>query len=170
MIAYRRWMHLTKAAELEQAHPAVRARELARGDDRRAMARSALGPASTPVTTGTTSGAGQTLNEQLDLVTVLKVSQDISTQLTGSGVVRAVLTGIAQNAGAESVILVLRDASGVEIVHGEVFKDSYRELHLPLDSYGDVARSVLRVVRRTGRPLVVADAISDPGRTPAIRS
>ena len=165
VIAYRRWAHMTKVHALEQAHPAVRARELGRGDDRRGGARAT--PPSTVIgtfaTTGTaTVGIGQAVNDQLDIVTVLRVSQDISTQLHGSGVVRAVLTGIAQNAGAERVVFVLRAASGVETVYGEVHGGAYRDIGVTVDDFAALPKSIVRVVRRTGRPLVVADATSEP--------
>jgi GAF domain-containing protein len=107
-------------------------------------------------------GVGRGVHHQVDLVTVLKVSQDISTQRHGSGIVRAVLTGIAQNAGADRVVFVLRSATGVETVYGEVVGGAYVNIDVPLDSYPRLPRSVVRVVRRTGRPLVVGDAMTDP--------
>jgi HPt (histidine-containing phosphotransfer) domain-containing protein len=155
VIAYRRWAHMTKVAELEQAHPELRVRGFARADDKRTVGRRTTSSIAT-------LGSGQALNDQMDLATVLKVSQDISTQLTGSGVVRAVLTGIAQNAGAERVVLVLRAATGIETVYGEVHGATYRDIGVALDDYDALPKSVVRVVRRTGRPLVVADATSDP--------
>jgi GAF domain-containing protein len=159
--AYRRWAHLTKVAQLEQAHPAVRAKELSRGDDGRATTPVAT---SGSVTLGMTMGspASHLINQQLDLATVLAVSQNISTQLTGSGVVRAVLTGIAQNAGAERVVFVLRGSNGVETVFGELHAGDYRDIAVPLDRYAALPHSVMRVVRRTGRAVAIADAVSDP--------
>ena len=171
VIGYRRWVHLTKAFALERDHPAVRARELGLADRHAAHGRGAppstttmLATFSATATPGATStaGAGHKLNDELDLVTVLKVSQEISTQLHGSGIVRAVLTGLAQNAGAERVVFVMRTPSGGERVYGEVHAGSYRDIDLAIDDYPALPRSVLRVVRRTGRPLVVADATSDP--------
>jgi HPt (histidine-containing phosphotransfer) domain-containing protein/two-component sensor histidine kinase len=156
-LAYRRWAHLTKVAELQQAHPELRARGFGRADDRRPIARTLQA-----ATVAATVGVGQSINDQMDLVTVLKVSQDISTQLHGSGIVRAVLTGIAQNAGADRVVLVLRSSSGVETVYGEVVAGAYRDVDVALDHYVHLPRSVMRVVRRTGRPLVIGDAMSDP--------
>jgi predicted ATPase/HPt (histidine-containing phosphotransfer) domain-containing protein len=157
VIAYRRWAHLTKVIELQQAHPELQARGLGRSDDPRGVSR--FVPAAT---VAGTVGIGRGVNDQMDLVTVLKVSQDISTQLHGSGIVRAVLTGIAQNAGADRVVFVLRSTSGVETVYGEVVGGAYRDIDVALDSYSQLPRSVVRVVRRTGRPLVVGDAMSDP--------
>jgi predicted ATPase/HPt (histidine-containing phosphotransfer) domain-containing protein len=157
VLAYRRWAHLTKALELEHAHPELRVRDLLRDDGRRAGIRRVAPPA----TLDEPSASG-TRNDQLDLMTVLQVSQDISTQLHDSGIVRAVLTGIAENAGAERVVLVMRDAAGVEIVHGEVHAGDYRDVAAPLDGSTALPGSVMRMVRRTGRPLVIADAVSDP--------
>ncbi|TMQ16226.1 MAG: GAF domain-containing protein [Deltaproteobacteria bacterium] len=158
VIAYRRWSHLTKVVQLEQARPSMRIRDLARDDARRA---SVAATRDETVGTLTAVAAGQTINDQLDLATVLTVSQDISTQLTGSGVVRAVLAGIAQNAGAERVVFVLRGSDGAETVFGELH-GGYRDIGIPLERYPQLPRSVVRVVRRTGRPVVVADATGDP--------
>jgi signal transduction histidine kinase len=156
---YRRWAHRTKVVELEQAHPEVRAKDLTSGDDARRTIGG--GPISATVA-ATFSGGGSSVNDQMDLVTVLKVSQDISTQLTGSGVVRAVLTGIAQNAGAERVVFVRRATSGIETVYGELHGATYADIDVAEDRYTALPRSVVRVVRRTGRPLVIADARTDP--------
>ena len=160
VIAYRRWSHLTKVLALEHEHPAIRALELARSDDSRRLVHR-TNPHGATVHDGTV-GVGQAVNERMDLVTVLKVSQEISNQLNSSGVVRAVLTGIAQNAGAERVVLVLGAPNGVETVYGEVRHGAYRDVDVPSDSYSALPRSVVRAVRRTGRPLVVADAMNDP--------
>jgi hypothetical protein len=176
ILAYRRWGHRTKAHELEATRPGVRARDLVQGDDVRRMIGGATPPAATVIGPALGHAAGTMVSgpranalpwhaqsDPLDLVTVLEVSKDITTQLTSSGVVRAVLTGIARNAGAERVVLVLRTATGPETVHGEVDHGTYREIDVPLDDYAALPKSVVRAVRRTGRPLVVADAMTDPG-------
>ena len=160
VIAYRRWAHITKALALEQERPAIRALELARSDDAKRLVQRGNPKAAT--VSAETVGVGDAANEQMDLVTVLKVSQEISNQLNSTGIVRAVLTGIAQNAGAERVVLVLRASNGVETVYGEVRDGVYRDIDVPFDDYTALPKSVVRAVRRTGRPLVVAHAMSDP--------
>ena len=169
VVGYRRWGHLTKALALEREHPAVRGRERGPGDRRFARSRGSAPPpmlatfgATATLAATRTAGPGNNLNDQLDLATVLKVSQEISTQLHGAGIVRAVLTGIAQNAGAERVVFVMRTPRGGERVYGELHAGIYRDVDLAIDDYPALPRQVLRVVRRTGRPLVVADATSDP--------
>jgi HPt (histidine-containing phosphotransfer) domain-containing protein len=104
-----------------------------------------------------------TVNESLDLTTVLEISQQISTELHASNVVRKVLTGIAQNAGAERALLIMRDASGVERVYAELASGAYRQLGVPLSEYDQLPESMLRVVRRTKQPLVAADAVNEAG-------
>ncbi|HEY6175089.1 MAG TPA: GAF domain-containing protein, partial [Kofleriaceae bacterium] len=161
VVAYRRWAHLTKVAQLEQAHPAVRVKNLTSGDDDW-RTRGATVSATSALSTRVTMATSHSINQQLDLATVLAVSQSISTQLTGSGVVRAVLTGIAQNAGAERVVFVLRGGDGIEMVYGELNAGTYRDIAAPLDRYAALPRTVVRAVRRTGRAVAIADAISDP--------
>ena len=149
--AYRQWQHLTKVAELEHAHPEIRALALAHDDAWRAR------PAAETVDGPPDPARG----ESLGLVTALDISHEISAQLTGSGIVRAVLTGIARHAGAERLVFVMRTPSGERVV-GEVEHGSYRDVDVALDACPALPRSVVRAARRTGRPLVVADAVSDP--------
>jgi HPt (histidine-containing phosphotransfer) domain-containing protein len=157
LFAYRRWMHNTKVRQLEAAHPELRALEAVRGDTARTGARHLL----TGTRTGTAPDQGS-INESLDLATVLKISQEISTQLHADGVVRSVLAGIAQNAGAERALFIVRDASGQEIVHGEFQQTGYTALQRPVSEYGELPLSVLRIARRTQRAVIVSDAYSDP--------
>src|SRR6185295_10511435 len=76
--------------------------------------------------------------------------------------VRAVLTGIAQNAGAERAVFVLRGGDRAETVYGELHAGSYRDVAAPLDRYTALPGTVVRAVRRTGRPVGIADAAGDP--------
>jgi predicted ATPase/HPt (histidine-containing phosphotransfer) domain-containing protein len=162
--AYRRWMHVTKASELEQAHPGLRATSYAPTSEvKLSRLHGAMSGMTSSSTLNRTVGPGHTINDQLDLMTVLRVSQDISTQLHGADVVRAVLTGILKNSGAERVVFALRGADGVDTVYGELHGELFRDLAIPVDDYPALPRSIVRVVRRTGRPLVIADAASDPG-------
>jgi predicted ATPase/HPt (histidine-containing phosphotransfer) domain-containing protein len=182
VIAYRRWGHVTKVQELENALPELRAMQLSRGDAapqsgtqhtvsesvHRSVHKSVHQAASaTRGTPGnkpgrTLANLSRTINESLDLSTVLKISQEISTQLHGSGVVRTVLTGIAQNAGAERVLFILRDQNGKETVYGELHNGHYQGVNVALESYAEVPRSLLKLLRRTGKPVVIADATNDP--------
>src|SRR5205823_852333 len=57
---------------------------------------------------------------------------------------------------------VLR-SNGVETVYGEFSSGSYRDIAVPVEAYAALPRSVVRVVRRAGRPQVVSDASNDPG-------
>jgi predicted ATPase/HPt (histidine-containing phosphotransfer) domain-containing protein len=175
--AYRRWGHLTKVRALEQAHPELRALERARTDitqssDRRTLATHGT-PASASLSHATQGNArltgtlplttvSRSINETLDLQTVLKISQEISTQLHGSGVVRSVLSGIAENAGADRVLFVLRSPDGKETAYGELAGGRYRELGVPIEHYADAPSSLLKLLRRTRKPIVVADALTDP--------
>jgi HPt (histidine-containing phosphotransfer) domain-containing protein/two-component sensor histidine kinase len=168
-IAYRRWGHLTKVRELEQSRPELRALERARTDSTQSVdqrTHGTLGSAHANQATLATVGnataiAARTINESLDLKTVLKISQEISTQMHGSGVVRTVLSGIAQNAGAERVLFILRGPDGKESAYGELAGGQYRELGIALESYADVPRSLLKLLGRTRKPVVIADALSD---------
>ena len=72
-----------------------------------------------------------------------------------------VLCGIAQNAGAERALLVLQDAVCGERVYAELTAGEYRLVGTPLSEYDQLPESMLRVVRRTKNPLVVADASND---------
>ncbi len=148
--AYQRWGHAIKVRELAaHAAPAVAAGAAAAGTIDRTTA-----PRSTTAHTHT--------NEAIDLGTILKVSQQISAQLRAAEVMRDVLTGVAENAGAERAVLVWRGPNGEERVSAEFDAGQYRELGLPLEEYSNLPSSLVRLVRRNGKAVVVQDASRDP--------
>ena len=152
LAAYRQWQHLTKVAELERAHPELHAFD--RAHDGGGRARSAADTVDGPPGTGLR-------RESLGLAAALAIWQDLGTQLTGAGIVRALLTGIAQHAGAERLVFVMRRHGGERVV-GEVEHGAYRDLDVGLDEFAALPDAVVGAARRTGQPLVVADAASDP--------
>jgi HPt (histidine-containing phosphotransfer) domain-containing protein/two-component sensor histidine kinase len=155
--AYRRWGHMRKAHALEK--PEARA------------SGSGLLPTVTAGGTKHSRTNQSTHNDALNLGTVLKVSQQISTQLHATGVVHAVLSGVAENAGAARAVLVLGAADGGERVYAELEHGTYRELDVALEAYLQLPKSLLRVVRRNGKAVVLADAAADPtfGADPFVR-
>jgi two-component system chemotaxis sensor kinase CheA len=173
-LAYQRWGHLTKVRELEAAHPELKAFDFAgygsagqvslHTVQHRTTGQQTLHQPGLARTRSTLQATGaRTLNAALDLSTVLNVSQEISTQLSASGVVRAVLGGIAQNAGAERALFVLCSESGEETVYAELTGGEYHEIGQRLSDYDHAPRSLLRLLRRTHKPVVIADATADPG-------
>jgi len=151
-LAYKRWGHMTRVQQLEAAHPELRSLSGASSQ--------AGGGRTVAATHAATSGAGSTaINDALDLATVLRISQEISTELHAEGVVKKVLSGIVQNAGAERALWVQLD--GGERVLAELHNGEYRSLNLTRGEYNELPESVARIVRRTKQPLVVADALSE---------
>jgi len=159
VIAYRRWNHATRVQQLEALHPSLRSLE--RSSQTRSRGSSHASQRSVSITTtgpNTTTGS---VNETLDLQAVLRVSQEISTQLHASEIVRVVLRGITQNAGAQRVVFVLRTQNAGDVVYGEVLGEDYRLLETPLAEFAELPESVLRRSRRTSEPIVIADASAD---------
>jgi len=161
VIAYRRWAHMTKVLELEQAHPPC-----GRASWRAATMRGgrcARGGGSDG------GGHGRRHHDGADGERPARPG-DGAQGIAGHQHAAARLGGGARGAdrdreerGRGAGVFVLRAANGVETVYGEVHGGAYRDINVPLDQFAALPKSVVRVVRRTGRPLVVADAMSDPG-------
>jgi predicted ATPase/HPt (histidine-containing phosphotransfer) domain-containing protein len=151
--AYQRWGHALKVSALLTAYPGLDTRTRARKNDV---------PRTIGEGTGDFRGKKTTINDELDLGTVLQVSREISTQLKGSAVVETVLRGVAQNAGADRALLIVRDDDGSETVYGELSGGQYRDAGIPLEKYTGLPDSILRMTRRSRRPVVVNDAREDP--------
>ena len=88
---YVRWGAHTKAAALEAAHPEI----------------VPTGPAATSNTTTTTGTWGGTRQGGLELATILKASQAISTEVVLPNLLRRLISTVMECAGAERAVLLL---------------------------------------------------------------
>ncbi len=148
--AYDRWGAATKVAQMEERHPELRA-----------AAQSA-----TPnlQTTHTTSVI--TTGKALDIESVLRASQAISTEVVLPNLLRTLLTTVMQYAGAEYAVLLL-ERDGRMGLEAQAHSDDVDVKLLngqPLESAGDIEvlpLSIAHFVSRTRETLVLDDAMAD---------
>jgi predicted ATPase/signal transduction histidine kinase/ActR/RegA family two-component response regulator len=160
-LAYRRWGALVKVEALEERHPWLARRRAAVGD-------SWVMPA------GTISGSTQ----MLDLESVVRASQALSSQLVLDELLAELMKIIIENAGAQRGYLLLAHGDGLTIeAEGDLDTGTYRALpSLPLS--GDagrgvrLAQSVVSYVARTQQSLVLRNAADHQpfGQDPHVRA
>lgn len=163
--AYKRWGHGSKVAALEAENPWLRAlsrRSGTAGSSQASLSAVHTAGASAVHTHGsmtgsmTASGTGAG-GDALDLGTVLKVGQAISQQLETAGVVRAVLEGVVENAGADRAVLVLAGEDGPRL-EAVLEEGAVSALRVPLDDAAPVPVRAVRQVLRQGTAWVTEDA------------
>jgi signal transduction histidine kinase len=99
-------------------------------------------------------------NHALDLLTVLKASQTISSEIVQDRLLATVMTLLTENAGAERGVLVL-DRGGQPMVELAATAGGTQVIDQPLADYPELARGVVNLVYRTQRSLVLDDAQRD---------
>jgi predicted ATPase/GAF domain-containing protein len=151
--AYLRWGAAAKVRDLDENYPELLA--------------SSGGPAQTTLLAGlsdvttTTSDAA----EMLDLVSVLKSTQAMSSEIVLSNLLEKLLNITMENAGAQRGFLVL-ESDGQLLLEAEMSVDQQNvtvRQSAPLDSSTALSRSIVNYVART-RVAVVLDDAANEGR------
>ena len=146
---YLRWGAIAKVKQLETQYPEI-------------LGQIAISPSqSTEITrTRTTAPTGLNL---LDLPTVMKAAQAISSEIVLSNLLEKLMTILLQNSGAQKGVLMLNDNNNLTIaVMGEVDGDRIRVLQsCPKEMSDTVPMSALNYVQRTQQSLVVNNAIDE---------
>jgi diguanylate cyclase (GGDEF)-like protein/PAS domain S-box-containing protein len=116
-------------------------------------------PAEKPATASNTTSSGS--SDALDLVTVMKASQAIASELVLERLLATLLKVAIENAGAQTGYLVL-ESNGRLLIEGIGTANDDDVLVLPsipLESSQDVAVSIINYVIRTQQCVVFSDAI-----------
>jgi predicted ATPase/signal transduction histidine kinase len=142
--AYEAWGATGKVADLRAAHGL-------------SAPRTAAATSTSGATTlgGTTEGGG---NDALDLATVLKASQAIAGEIVLERLLGTLMSIIMENAGAESVVLVL-ESDGEFLVQGIKSASSPARVMMaePLRQCVAVSKGIVNYVIRTSEHVVLAD-------------
>lgn len=148
---YKQWGAKTKTNELEAKYPNIIVRKKAgkkKGTD-------TLISYST-----TTTGESSTM---LDLVTVMKSAQALSSEIDLSSLLEKVTSIMIENAGAERGMLILeQNGEWVVQAEGEAGENEIRVLHeIPLKKAGNLCHGVINYVLRTQLHVVLEDALNE---------
>jgi predicted ATPase/signal transduction histidine kinase len=107
----------------------------------------------------TSSNTTSSTSEALDLTTLLKASQAISGEIERDKLLTTLLKIVIASGGANKCVLLLKQDQSLNVVAlVEEGKDPQLLPSIPLESSSDVAISLVNIVRRTLKPLVIADA------------
>ena len=144
------WGAELKAIRLREAAPIVHS-------DNPKLAQTIAGTISD---SGSTGSGSTTLDQTLDFQSILSVSQQISEQVNLNGVLERVLAGVAENAGANRVLLCLyrKEALYAEAM---LHKGTFVRVDRPLSERKDVAHTLVRLVERQRSQVVIVDALRD---------
>ncbi|MEG5001878.1 trifunctional serine/threonine-protein kinase/ATP-binding protein/sensor histidine kinase [Microcoleus sp. B4-D4] len=150
---YARWGAQAKVTDLEQRYPQLLAPILQ-------LPRSSTSFKET-IAWGTLASTktSSSISEVLDLATLLKASQAISGEIELDKLLTTLLEIVITNAGASKCVLLLKqdiDLKLVALVEGGHLPQLLPSI--PLESSQDVAISLVNIVKRTLKPLVLAHA------------
>ncbi|WP_341531001.1 AAA family ATPase [Nostoc sp. UHCC 0302] len=154
---YARWGAKAKLADLETRYPKLLAPILQ-------QSYSPLSTNETIFALSTVSSSTSSVSEALDLATILKVSQTLSSEIELDKLFSTLLQVVIVNAGADKCVLLLSQQDHL-MVQAVTYADFYPILLKPQpleDSQQDVPISLINTVRRSLKPAVIIDASVHP--------
>jgi signal transduction histidine kinase len=143
---YSRWGAATKAASMEASHPELFG---------------ALGPLASTRAVGAPSPLHA---ERIDLATVMKAAQVISGEIVLGRLMERIVRIGMENAGARRGVLIL-EREGRLLVEATVSLETHTvqvQQSVPLERCSDVPLSIVQFVQRTGKTVVLDDALNAP--------
>lgn len=153
--AYRRWGAFGKVEQLVEAYPEynLAAKQVAAANVERA--------AEQPDDGKTVQGPG--IGESLDMQSVIKASQAISSEIELSKVLPALMNVVIENAGAASGSLIL-DVEGKLMVEAHVSLEREKRVQLSsivVDDFKEASALIIRYVQRKRETVVLGDAVNE---------
>jgi predicted ATPase/serine phosphatase RsbU (regulator of sigma subunit)/tRNA A-37 threonylcarbamoyl transferase component Bud32 len=146
--AYTLWGARAKVQALESEYPYLLSRRNAQSSGRSTL--------STSSTSGSSSG------ETLDIATVLKASQAISSEIQLNKLLAQLLTLAIENAGAQKGVLILSDNNQLKIEAAKLPNGEVQILEsLPLETGNFVPPAIINYVARTQENVILANATEE---------
>lgn len=109
---------------------------------------------------GTSSG-GSTAAASLDLASILKASQTLSSEIELEGLLATLLNVVMEGAGAERCVLMLVEASAVTVeAIAQVGQPTQVMCHLPVEQSQMVPTKLINRVKRSQQPSIIIDAMA----------
>ena len=111
----------------------------------------------------TTQKSSSTMGELLDLATVLKAAEAISSEIVLERLLEKLLHLVLENAGAQKgcVVLAQDDDLIVEVVDVDLAKQQVERRATSVDASAEIPKSIIHYVARTREPLVINDVTQD---------
>ncbi len=116
-------------------------------------------------TTSFSSSTQQSTSQSLDLESVIKATQSISSQIVLTDLLDSLLKTASENAGSDKAALILarKDDFWVEALFNLEHDQNARLEAVPLESCGEVSAAIVRYVIRTRESVVLGDAANEGG-------
>lgn len=162
---YARWGAKAKVLDLEHLYPKLLAPILQQRLSLSVTETVFASEASTILqTTKTpTSSAGSTsISATLDLATVLKASQTLSSEIQLDKLLATLLYTVLENAGADRGVLLLPREQAWFIEAVATLDQLAHIQSIPLSSSQEISHILVNTVRRTVQPIVIVDALAHP--------
>ncbi len=160
------WGAKTKVADLERRYPRLLAPILNPERSLGSMTDTFFATQSITLTqTGTSqssSADSSTLSASLDLASVLKASQTLSGEMDLNSLLARLLEIVLKTAGADKGLLLMPQDSQWFIEAIATLEAAPRVESIPLARYPEIAETLVHTVRRTLKPMVIADARVHP--------
>ncbi len=149
-LAYNRWGALAKVKDIEERFGGVLPKK---------PASTMTGSISQTHSERTVAGS---LQQMLDIKSVLKASQSISSEIELSRVLQRLMEIVAESAGAERGFLILKKENGLFLeARVGLNEGSSRIDSLPVEQSQDISQGIVRYVLRTKANVVLSDAANE---------
>ena len=158
---YARWGAKAKVADLEKRYPELLATILKQPQIPVNLSSTMSNIASTSVFSSSTS-----ISETLDLTTVLKASQALSSEIKLEDLLSNLMQIVMENAGADKCALMLFKDNNLTLEATATLQAANTKIHstllqsIPVESSSDIPVSVINYVSRTNETLVIDDAMA----------
>jgi predicted ATPase/signal transduction histidine kinase len=103
-----------------------------------------------------------TLDQMLDVASVMKAAAAISREVEIQPLLRKLVKTCLESGGAETVALVLKEGEELVVVGQSRVGEEAVVVPSSIDRCGVVSPTIVRFVLRSGKPTVVDDAMTDP--------
>jgi diguanylate cyclase (GGDEF)-like protein len=150
---YARWGAKAKIEHLERFYPQLLTPVLQRFSEPISLT---FAQAVNRTVTSTSSGASG-----LDLATILKATQALSSEMELDQLLRLLMHVVAENAGAERGALLLKQQDQWQAVATYLEGLAHRLPDIPLEQIDVLPQTVMQWVRRTQKPIIVNDVEHD---------
>ncbi|BAZ29792.1 multi-sensor signal transduction multi-kinase [Cylindrospermum sp. NIES-4074] len=156
--SYIRWGAFAKVQDLEERHPNLIIRR-----EKVIEPEFYMGKTITRSITTTATGSATNSTKMLDLATVMKLSQAISSEIVLDKLLGKLLAIILENAAAQKGCLILEKEKQlfIEVIHTDQHASSVVLQSTPVETSDDIPITLINYVARTQQTLVISDASSE---------
>jgi predicted ATPase/signal transduction histidine kinase/tRNA A-37 threonylcarbamoyl transferase component Bud32 len=156
--SYIRWGAFAKVQDLDERYPKLIIRR-----EKVIEPEFYMGKTISRSITTTTTGSATSSTKILDLATVMKLSQAISSEIVLDKLLGKLLAIILENAAAQKGCLILEKEKQlfIEVIHTDQHSASVVLQSIPVETSQDLPVTIVNYVARTQQTLVISDASSE---------